>query len=235
MIKLKNVPFSEFNELVKFLGKDKDIYIIERIGRFFTNLNSEELFDLNHLCSMILNDDPSAEDVYRLYIENHPDAEMDETGKSNVKIDISDAWLLSLKSIDSLYAMAEETLKKNNYVDNSPHKVNSQVYNGKNLSNLKNYKSKHDYLSNKVLYFKKHTETKGLNKENLKLAEKTLSALKLPYTSLNKIIEIAELKISENWETFVEHFFVRMDALSHDIDLNNSSNKEFYNNLTEIK
>ena len=235
MIKLKNIPFSEFKELVLFLGENNETYIIERISRFFAELSTEELFELNYVCSLILSKDDASENMYQVFSNSHPELDFDETGKSTPKLNMNDSWKIVLKSLDTVYLSANEQLARHDFKDDSLHKVSLQVYNGLHLENLKKIKPKGTYEINKILYFKKHPETTVLNKEKLKKAEITLKSFGLSYESLNRLIETANIKKPANWETFANHFLERLDLLNHDKALAEQSNKEFYDNLVKIK
>ena len=234
-MKLSNVKFSEFSDLVKFLGKNNEMLILERISRFLPNLSSTQLFDMHFICSLVLNGDSAAESAYMKFIEENPDTMFDESGKSEAKFDTKNFWEIKLKSLDTIYETAEYNLKKNMFVDSSVHKADSQVYNGKNLANLINRSPVGGYSINKMLFFKKG-EIGMITETNFKMAESILNDFSLDSaTIMNKFLDIVSKKNYANYKIFAEHFLERLDCLSNDKELKNVSNREFLENLKKIK
>ena len=84
----------------------------------------------------------------------------------------------------------------------------------------------------KTLYFKSHPES-IINMNSLKRAEGILDKLFNSHGILEKLLVKMSKKKYENYSLFAEHFFERLDILSHDPSLKNPSNREFFDNLKE--
>ena len=231
-MKLSELSYNDFKALIDFLTEDRVDNVIERLLRFFPSASALEIFDIQFAVNAIMNDDKDAEKIYKSVVESHPDTIVDSTGRSPIG-PLDDFWEIRLKSLDVLYETALNELKNHNFADNSPHKINSQVYNGKKLSNLKNVKiEKSSYWMLKTLYFKNHPES-IINMNSLKRAEVILDKLFNSHRILEKLLVKVSKKKYENYSLFAEHFFERLDILSHDPSLKNPSNREFFDNLKE--
>ena len=229
---LSELSYNDFKALIDFLTEDRVDNVIERLLRFFPSASALEIFDIQFAVNAIMNNDKDAEKIYKSVVESHPDTIVDSTGRSPIR-SLNDFWEIRLKSLDVLYDTALNELKNNNFADNSPHKINSQVYNGKKLSNLKNVKiEKSSYWMLKTLYFKSHPES-IINMNSLKRAEGILDKLFGTHGILEKFLVKVSKKKYENYSLFAEHFFERLDILSHDPSLKNPSNREFFDNLKE--
>lgn len=234
MQRLADAKFSEFSELVKFLSADNEMLILERISRFLPDLNAEQLFDIHFICTLILNDDAAAESAFNKFISENPDVMLDETGRSEPKFDTENFWEIKLKSLDAIYETAFHRLKENGFADDSKHKVDSQVYNGKKVANLINRHPAGEYNINKALYIKSHPESDI--SDMLSSSEKILRSFDLDADAImNAFIDVISKKKYENYKVFMEHFLERLDCLGHDPELKNDSNRDFLSSLKKIK
>jgi hypothetical protein len=142
-----------------------------------------------------------------------------------------------LKALEESYKMAFDVLSKNNFIDKSKNKVNTQVFNAKTLSGMKNLQiiNNKAYLLKRKLFIDKYN-TEYISMKEFINTEKILESLGLKYNIiLSAMIDwIGKKKIGEI-SYFVEHFFSRIEVLHDDINMSSHINVEFLDNLKYIE
>ena len=126
MVKFKDIPFTEFKELVEFLkfnDADNEAFNIrKRLERFIKQINGTQAIFLENIVSDILNGElENAENLYKTYQQTYPDQDFDPEGK----LDLTPIQYceISLQSCELLFDKAKNNLESNDFKDNSPHQI----------------------------------------------------------------------------------------------------------------
>lgn len=237
MIKLKEIKFSEFVNLVKFLQFDNDenefYNILKRLTRFIKDLNEMKAIQLGNIIKEILNDNTEkAENDYNVYLEQYGDLEVDPEGR----LDLTPIqyYEISLQSCELLFERALSELEDHNFHDDSPNKINLQIYNAKTLKPLIDSLNKDPYLLKRALYFK--NKNVAISMGELKEIEDNLkTAVPDNYNNvLCAFINYIFNKMPINVHFFIEHFKTRLSVLVKDKEKIYDADREFYENLMKI-
>lgn len=232
MIKLSEIPYSDFVDLTEYLYslENGDKLFIERIARFFPNIKSALFIELTSICESIHEKNESAQTMYELFSDAHRDIEFDETGKSGISF--SNPWEVILTALDKTFEIAEHNLSTNSR-DKSKNKIDSQIYNAKTLKCLENIINK-DYNCTKILFLK-NSSNSGLVSKYLNEAEEVLKKNNCSNLVLGKLLLYIDKLPEARVNMFTKCFFERIHCLGLDNELSNKSNIEFLENIKKIK
>lgn len=236
--RLKNLNYDNFIELIEYLGEvsgkedleEKELFVEEKIQNFFPKLNAVQEIELSFIIKN------KSQEQFELFRDNYPDLEIDVEGKS--KPEDKQYWLIREKTLESVCDLALENLKENSFIDRSINKIDSQVYNAKNLSNLKNMPATEgkNYFLYRKLFLKKYEDDFLINNKNFNKYEKILKDLEIK--EYNKffltLVNYIKEKKREEFSLFLEHLFERIELLGLDVDLTSSKNIEFKENILSI-
>lgn len=232
-VELKEVNYEQFIDLLDTINETNED-IIKILYLLIPNMSSLNMIELNNIIESYKNKKEDTEVLFNNFKNNNPDLllsfNMDPDDVVEKKY-----WEISLKSVEEIYNNAFNILKRNNFIDKSKFQINSQVYNAKNLSCLKNIKNPSSYAMRRQLYFKKYIETDNFNRKILKEIEDYLLKVIGNVKSLAAFMEYISNKKDNYISVFMDHFLIRMNSLVHDEKLENPLNKEFLENLKEIK
>jgi len=230
---LKNLEYDNFIELLDYLEglseskipEDIEVFLGERILNFFPDLNAVQEVELNYI---LMHREKSLFDAFKL---EHPMLAIDSSGKSTPNK--KQYWELSENALNSVYSLALQEVEKTDVKDTSYNKVNTQVYNAKNLSCLKHmpHQKYESYIYyRKLLLNKYHKHTaKEFNE-----LEKKLKELKLePSKFLINVVKYC-YKETNDYSVFLDHLFKRVENLHADTDLTSESNKKFLANINLV-
>ena len=232
MNKIKDVPFSDFVELVQFLkfNDEETEYhnITKRLTRFIEGMNAYHSVLIDNIVKDILDDKTEdAEQLFNTFNENFGDLNFDPEGR----LDLTDFnyFEISHQSIDMLFEQAKERIKEDIADD-----IDRQVYNAKTLEPLLKLNGRFEYPIKKFMYFKNNVY-RPVTKEQLKITEEQIAEM-LPEGNnvMGKFMEYIFHKKPERISTFIDHFLHRVDVLYRDEDVTHPSNKEFYELLKQL-
>jgi hypothetical protein len=239
---LENLKYSEFKDLLFHLKKlssaeddiSKQVEVEAKLNYFFPELSALEEMELNHVASAIFREDTTSEDLFNIFKENHPKLKIDTLGLSHPFK--KNYWEIELKSLDSVYELAQNYLQKNNYRDETHGKINSQVVNAKDLNNLNNIKLNPSmiYDFDKTLFLKKFNN-EYINNQNFNKYEKLVYKYTKNNIFMHKLIEYITRKDKPvSYGTFINHVFSRLDILDKDVKLTNEENKSYLKKIKEL-
>jgi len=223
---LKELEFENFLELVRYLDSITEESASLAIGGFFPSLTAIQELELNHIIEM------KEKDLFEKFKSDYPDIEIDPEGTS-IPIQ-KNYWEVAEKALNHVYDLAFNSLKKSNFKDNSPASENTQIYNAKTLSCLKNieYISPALYYPNRKLFLDKFPQISFLSIESAELNLKKKGVNSESF--LSYVIFYCKKKKYENFATFIDHLFRRIDVLSSDKDMSSYSNIDFLDSINSI-
>ena len=233
MEKLQNLEYNNFIELLGYLEslsksdipEEKEIFVEEKIQSFFPELDAIQELELSYIVKQ------RDEKAFNLFKESYPDLLIDPTGQSTPES--KDYWELTEKSLESIYEFALRDLESSAFNDKSYNKVNTQVYNARNLSCLINMEpTKYDaYAMYRKLFF---DSSQDFSRQEYKEAEIQLKELNLNYSAFLITVLKYAFKRKEDISVFMDHLFRRIEVLHSDKDLKSSINKVFLSNINSI-
>jgi len=222
---LRDLEYSEFLKLMDYLDSISENTAISLIGNFFPKLSALQELEIGYII------DSKDEKAFEKFKSDYPDLEIDEQGKSEATK--KDYWEITEKSLNYTYDMAFQSLKSNNFLDNTFGKINTQIYNAKTLACLNNmeYQDNTAYLLKRKLFIDKYNlGFKSFNEAESILKEKGLETSKF----FVYVVGYCKDKKYENFNKFLDHLFRRIELISRDTELKSSSNKEFLDNIISI-
>lgn len=233
MEKLGGLDYNNFIELLDYLEslseyeteEETGVFVEEKIHNFFPNLDAVQEIELSYIIS---NRDKKLFEVFK---QNNPDIELDPTGQSTPKD--RDYWQLTENALNSVYTLAKEDLESTKFIDKSYNKVNTQVYNAKNLNCLANMESmKYDsYLMHRKLFLDSSNIKTG--KEFNELERKLTEIGVKPSQFLINVVKYC-YKRKDDYSVFLRHLFDRIEVLHSDNELTSESNKSFLDSINTV-
>jgi len=237
-MKLRELEFEGLMGLIEFLEKlskketpeERETFAEERLSGFFPSLTAVQEMELFYICKS------KNRDAFNRFRDEYPDIEMDETGKSQPKD--KRYWEIKEKALNEIYEFALEDLKKNFFQDRTTNKVNTQVYNAKNLSALKNMdKQKSEiYIFSRKLFVDNFKGDDFINSKTFNNIEKTMKliGIKDPSKFLVNVINYCKGKKREKIILFLEHLFDRIEILSYDTELSSQTSKDLLDGINFV-
>jgi len=238
---LKDLNFEDLVELLEYLenisGKEtpeeRISFVEERIGNFFPNLSALQELEFSFI---INNRDRQSFETFRA---SYPDLEIDTEGRSTPKEKAY--WQIREKALESIYTFALEDLQNNSFIDKSKNKINTQVYNAKNLSILKNMEETRSqayiYIYQRKLFLDRWKGHYIINQKRFNEIEKILATVidgnDVP-SFLMKVVLYCKNKNEKDFSVFLEHMFERIEILGLDGSLSSESNKQFLENIKTV-
>jgi hypothetical protein len=236
---MRNLGDLEYNNLIELLDylesisgsdiyEEKKAFAEDKIWKFFPNLTFIQELEFSY----IINE--RDEKAFQEFKSNYPNILIDESGKSTPSD--KDYWEVKEKALEMAYSIAYEKLRSNGFKDDSLHKVNSQVYNSKNLSGLKNIElnNKPPYLMLRKLFVDKH-EDMLVNYKTFERYERILKDLDIDVNLfLGLTIMYCNGKQYDEFSIFLEHLLRRIDVLHADKELKSVHTKEFLDNIHSV-
>ena len=147
-------------------------------------------------------------------------------------------WEIKLKALENIYMFAMKDLEENKFVDRSYDKINTQVYNARNLSALKNMDrlKPEVYIYARKLFLDKHKGDPFINNKTFNLMENNLReiGIETPQAFLSNVVEHCNKKRRGEIIFLLEHIFDRIELLKHDIDVEAQENKDFLEGIKSI-
>jgi len=233
MEKLGGLDYNNFIELLDYLEslseyeteEETGVFVEEKIHSFFPNLDAVQEIELSYIIS---NRDKKLFEVFK---QNNPEVEVDPTGQSVPKD--RDYWQLTENALNSVYTLAKEDLESTKFIDKSYNKVNTQVYNAKNLNCLANMESmKYDsYLMHRKLFLDSSNIKTG--KEFNELERKLTEIGVKPSQFLINVVKYC-YKRKDDYSVFLRHLFDRIEVLHSDNELTSESNKSFLDSINTV-
>jgi hypothetical protein len=224
---LRDLYYKEFVDLIDFLEGVSEGGAIESIGKFFPQMTAVQEMELGYII------DSKNEEAFNRFKSDYPDMEIDAEGKSTpIK---KDYWEITEKSLNYTFQMALEELKGSDFRDKSSDKANTQIYNAKTLSCLKNMEK----LDPSIYYFKRklfiEKNASYISDSQFNDVEDILKRLGVKHQSfMNYVVEYCKEKKYKNFRLFIDHLFRRIDILSLDLSLKSASNKEFLESIKSV-
>jgi hypothetical protein len=233
---LKELEYANFVELVDYLksisGEESEEgklgFALQKIGNFFPELTSLQELEMGYVI------DNLSQETFERFKDNNPDIKIDTTGKSTPTK--KDYWEIKEKSLSYVFDMAYNNLKKNNFKDKHPDRLDTQIYNAKTLSPLKNMEKKESisYAYKRTLFFKKFpfvSESFDVNRY-----EGYMSEMKIDnYTVFfNYLLSYCYNKKYKNFSVFLEHVLKRIETLYLDKELKSNLNKEYLESIKSV-
>lgn len=230
MLKIKEVKYDEFKELVEFLKFDDSTEeyhnITKRLTRFIENMNAVQSMFIDNIVNNILTDSPEAEKSFEVFKETYPDLNVDPSGK--LDLNQFQYFEITLESVNLIYADAQEHIKNGKGRD-----VDNQVINAKTLEPLIKMEGKFEYPLRKALYFKK--SNRPITPDKMKNAEEEIKELVGGDNNImGKFLAYIYDKKPERVQLFIDHFIYRLDILAKDKKLSHPDNQQFLENLKKI-
>jgi hypothetical protein len=234
---VKDLEYKNFIELIDYLenlsGSDDDdikkSFMEERIHSFFPKLTALQELEFSHVVN--------SRDVaaFEKFKKDYPELEIDTTGKSTPIA--KNYWEIKEKAVKSLYELAENDLKQNSFMDNSPNKVNSQVYNARSLSCLinRNFGEPKAYIFSRKLFIDKFPGEEYITFDRFNHLEKVLSNRGIDHQKfMFYVIEYCGKKEKKNFIYFLENLFIRIELLGLDQNLESEESKTFLENVIKV-
>jgi hypothetical protein len=221
MVKLREVGFTEFLELVDYLESISEGGTQALIGRFFPFMSATEELELNYVI------DTREQTRFEAFREAHPDMEVDPEGKTEPSK--KDYWEVHLKSIEAVHEMASKYLEKRGGIEDLQNKPNTQITSARSLKPLLSMPRQDPafYVPKRKLFLDKHPNG-ALSKQRVEDAEKRLRNLKIaPNSVMTAMFAFCSSKKPENYRVFVDHFLRRLEILSEDSELKSDVNRDF--------
>jgi hypothetical protein len=223
---LKELEFENFLELVNYLDSITEEAASLAIGGFFPGLTAVQELELNHII------ETKEKDLFEKFKSDYPDIEIDPEGTSTPVQ--KNYWEVAEKALNHVYDLAFNSLKKSNFKDSSPAKENTQIYNARTLSCLKNmeYVNSSFYYPNRKLFIEKFPQISLLT---LEMAESNLKKKEIDAESfMSYVLTYCKKKKYENFATFIDHLLRRIDVLSSDKDMSSHSNIDFLDSINRV-
>jgi hypothetical protein len=223
---LKELDFENFLELVEYLDSITEESASAAIGGFFPNLTAIQELELNHVI------DTKDRILFERFKSEYPDIEINPDGTSVPSK--KNYWEVTEKAINHVFDMALDSLKKSNFKDDSPSDENTQVYNAKTLSCLKNmeYVNPNLYYPMRKLFFEKFPQ---ISQSSFQDAEANLEKKGLDANGfLSYVIVYCKKKKYENFSFFLDHLFRRIDILALDESNVSNSNSDFLESINNV-
>jgi hypothetical protein len=228
MVKLREVEFTEFLELVDYLESISEGGTQALIGRFFPFMSATEELELNYII------DTRNWGRFNAFKEAHPEMDVDPEGKTDPSP--KDYWEVQLKSIEAVHEMASSYLNKSKGIEDISNKPNTQIVSAKSLKPLLSmpHQDPAFYVPKKKLFLDKHTSG-ILNRARVEDAESSLRRLGIaPNTFMIYVFSYCSSKKEENYKVFLDHLFRRLSILSEDSALKSQSNREFLEAIKSV-
>lgn len=234
MKQMKDLTYSDFIDLITYLASlskeetDEEtlLFVQDRLSGFFPKLDAVQEMELFHICKT------KDQVAFEHFKAQYSDIQIDETGQSIPEPKVY--WKLREESLNNIFMFALEDLKKNNFIDKTEGKINTQVFNAKKLSALKNMDKLKDsvYIYKRKLFIDKHNLSyKMFNKAERDLSKAGVSDVSLFFMN---VLEFCKDKKPEEFELFLEHLFERIEILCLDKDLVSESSKQLLEDINSI-
>jgi hypothetical protein len=221
MVKLKEVSFEEFLELVDYLESISEGGTQALIGRFFPFMSATEEFELNYVI------DTREKANFERFRESYPEMNIDPDGKTEPSP--KDYWEVHLKSLENVHQMASKYLEGRTGSEGMPNKPNGQIVAARSLEPLIRLPRQDPsfYIPRKKLFLDKHG-TGPITRSRVEMAEADLRSVGVaPNTFLTPMLAYCESKKIENYRVFVDHLLRRLSILSEDKHLRSDVNRHF--------
>lgn len=237
---IESLQYNEFKDLIFYLKeisiekdeKEQVKYVLKNIERFFPSLSTLEQLEFNKILLDTLDEKDDAEKLFIDFKEKYPKIEIDPHGKSTPTK--KNYWEITLASLENIYYTAFEDLRRNSFIDNNKYKLNTQVYNAKNLTPFINKgKITSNYIFNRQIFLKKNS-SQLINSTNLRNMENILKKVVGNVDLLNSLLDYIKNEKYENYSLLVDHLFTRIELLGQDPNLTNQITKDFYEKIKEI-
>jgi hypothetical protein len=228
MVKLRDVGFSEFLELVDYLESISEGGTQALIGRFFPFMSATEELELNYII------DTRDQGKFNAFRDAHPEMDVDPEGKTDPSP--KDYWEVQLKSIEAVHEMASSYLDKRKGIEDISNKPNTQIVSAKSLKPLLSmpHQDPAFYVPKKKLFIDKH-ESGTLNKARIEDAESTLRRIGVaPNTFMIYVFAYCSSKKEENYKVLLDHLFRRLSILSEDSALKSQENRDFLHAVKSV-
>ena len=204
----------------------KNNIVVTNIDRFFPDVNMDQYLSLTYLCKKILDDDADELD-FNDFKEANKDLRIDKLGMSEPNP--RRVWEGRVAALDSVYEIASK-LKDD---DDTPNKAHQQVYNAKTLDCLTRMIKCEPYILNRKIMLERMVSL-GMTNKVLTRYENILRRHDCNFSVLNKFIQYIKNKSYYDVSLFYNHFFERLDLLDKEDCLENTSCKEFLDNIKKL-
>jgi hypothetical protein len=229
MEKLQNLEYNNFIELLDYLEslcdsdipEERELFVEEKIQNFFPELDAVQELELSYIVKT------RNKEAFELFKGGYPDIMIDTTGRSTPES--KDYWQLVENSLESIYNFAIQELESAKFIDKSFNKVNTQVYNAKTLSCLKNMEAlkKDNYLLHRKLFI---DSNRKVSAKEFKRAEDELKSIGLDASAfLISVVRYAHK--TKDVFIFLDHLFKRINILASDVNLKSKASREFLSNI----
>jgi hypothetical protein len=238
MKKVEELRFEDLVSLINFLKdlsgteveEEQEVFVEENISKFFPYLNAVQEMELFYICRT------HDEDAFNIFRSENPEIEIDETGRS-IPTERK-YWEIKLKALENIYMFAMKDLEENSFVDRSYDKINTQVYNARNLSALKNMDRLRPemYIYIRKLFLDKHKGDPFINNKTFNLMENNLKeiGIEAPHAFLGNVVEYCDTKRRGEIIFLLEHLFDRIEILKYDTAQEVQENKDFLEGIKTI-